>query len=78
MWTVEIWWAYRLFEGAVEPPIVDNILYGDGRILEVLKGVHEDEIKDDVIEVQMFDLIDIEIRNMISLLPYSNHLKLLL
>lgn len=66
-----MWWAYCLFEGAVKPPIVNNILYGDGRVLQVLKGVHKDEIKDDVIEVQMLDLNDIEIRNTIS---YNIHI----
>ena len=50
--------AYCLFEGAIQPSIVDNILNGDRRILQVLKRVHEDEIEDDVIEVQMLHLIE--------------------
>lgn len=49
--------THGLFEGRVEPTIVDNVLDGDGRILQVLKWVHQDEVQHDVIEVQVFHLV---------------------
>lgn len=48
--------THRFFEGAVEPAVVDHVLNGDGRVFQVLKGVHKDEVQDYVIEIQVLDL----------------------
>lgn len=48
--------AHRLLEGAVEPAVVDHVLDGDRRVLQVLKRVHQDEVQHYVIEVQVLDL----------------------
>lgn len=43
--------THCLLEGAVEPAVVDHVLDGDGWILQVLEGVHQNEIQHDVVEV---------------------------
>jgi hypothetical protein len=48
--------THCLFEGAVQPTVVDHILNGHGRIFKVLKGVHEDKVQHYVIEIQVLDL----------------------
>ena len=48
--------THCLFEGAVQPTVVDHILNGHGRVFKVLKGVHEDKVQDYVIEIQVLDL----------------------
>lgn len=49
--------THCLLEGAVEPAVVDHVLDGDGWILQVLEGVHQNEIQHDVVEVQMLHLV---------------------
>lgn len=36
--------THGLFEGAVEPAVVDHVLDGDRWVLQVLKRVHQDEV----------------------------------
>lgn len=48
--------AHRLFKGAVEPAVVDHVLDRYGRVFQVLEGIHQDEVQDDVVEVQMPNL----------------------
>lgn len=47
---------HRFLKGAVEPAVVDHVLDGDRWILQVLKGVHQDEVQHYVIEVQVLHL----------------------
>lgn len=48
--------TYGFFEGTVEPAVIDHVLDGDGGALQVLKGIHEDEVEDDVVKVQVLYL----------------------
>lgn len=63
--------TYCFFERAVEPTIVYHILDRYWWILEIFKWIHEDEVKNDVIKVQMLYLSNIECDTII----HCNNLK---
>lgn len=48
--------AYCLLETIGEPSVVDDSGDGGGRMLQVVKSIHEDEVQNNVVERKALDL----------------------